>query len=346
MISVADDSRQSRSNAYTNLPARSCNARAQASLVAELRGRYCGCWQTRCARAKGRDARHWQQQEGKWVVKSRTGRLLLVTVSNDESRPLPTFIEEDYDLRIESKGSDALRCLRDTSDVDLVLLYGSPSDISSLQLVRLIREQQPRQRLPLIMLARNATPEEVTLAFAHGADNCLTGPVPAELLKARVAALIEQKRGYEQVQAKSAALEETDGQRLQIFRMATHDVQSPLNNILLAEQILRRILPTERTEVEQSLNMIRDMAVNIGYTLTNYLGLLELRTGLLNYHLQPINLRDVIMNVVNQHKFAATDQGHPPASAFGTGLGQRRCRTRCASACQPGQQRYKIQPIQ
>ena len=239
----------------------------------------------------------------------RAGHLLLVARTCDESEPIPALLAEDYDLTVVCEGSDALRRLGKSSEIELVLVDGSPPDMPNLQLVRGIRERHAGERLPLIMLAGAAGPEEVAEAFAQGADNCLTAPPVKSLLKARVDALLEQKRSYERAEAKSAELQANDMQHLQILRMAAHDLQSPLGNILLAENMLRRSLPVERPEVLQSLNMIRAMAENIGDTLGDYLKLLEVQSGRLPYRSQPVNLRDAILNAATQFESAAGRKG-------------------------------------
>lgn len=239
----------------------------------------------------------------------KSGRLLLVNAEGEENRALQWLVAEKYDLTVAIDGSAALRRLQEAADIDLVLLQGSPPDMSNMQLCRSIREGQAGTRLPLIMLCKGASPDVVAKAFVHGADNCLTAPPVKSLLKARVEALLQQKRSFEQAKAKQAELEETEHKRLQTLRMATHDVQSPLNNIRLAEQILRRVVATERPEVLQSLNMIRSMTEGIGELLANYLESLELQTGLLEYILEPVNLRDAIVNVCSQHEFAASKKG-------------------------------------
>ena len=147
------------------------------------------------------------------------------------TRRFKEYLRDDFDLAFVNRGAEALGCLDGATNIDLVLLAGSPPDIGVLELVAAIRDRHFAGGLPLIMLESDGGPEEVALAFLKGADNCLMRPFTETALRARIDALLEVKRSFDRLRAKYAELEETDLQRLQISRMASHDLQSPLNNI-------------------------------------------------------------------------------------------------------------------
>ncbi len=242
------------------------------------------------------------------MVKSKLARLLIVTSDSDDSRLFRDYLEHDYELTLIDRGAEALRRLERAADIDLALLAGSLPDMSILQLVGAIRDRHSAGNLPLIMLEGDGGPEEVALAFQYGADNCLMRPFTAAVLKARIDALLELKRSFDLTQAKSAKLEETDMQRLLLCRMASHDLQSPLNNIRLAVKGLQSASPGDGSEVNDSLEMIRRMAENMGDIMSNYLDVMELNSGQLSYKLKPVNLRDVVVNVASQFELAAREK--------------------------------------
>ena len=165
---------------------------------------------------------------------AKIANLLVVSSAAEETRIFTEYLRDDFDLDFVDLGAEALGCLDETTDIDLVLLAGSPPDIGVLDLVGAIRDRHLAGGLPLIMLQSEGGPEEVALAFQNGADNCLMRPFTETALRARIDSLLEVKRSFDRAQAKSAKLEENDLQRLQICRMAAHDLQSPLNNIRLA----------------------------------------------------------------------------------------------------------------
>ena len=242
------------------------------------------------------------------MVDAKTANLLVVSSATEESGLIREFLRDDFELSFVDQGAEALGCLDEGTDIDLVLLAGSPPDIGVVDLVGAIRERHFAGGLPLIMLESDGGPEEVALAFLNGADNCLTRPFTETALRARIDALLAVKRSFDRARAKNAELEETDLQRLQICRMASHDLQSPLNNIRLAIKRLQSGECSEPGDVNRWLETIRLLAENMGDIMSNYLDVIELNSGQMRIELKPVSLRDAIVNVSSQYEPAARDK--------------------------------------
>lgn len=234
--------------------------------------------------------------------------LLVVSSAAEEARFLTEYLRDHFELAFIKRGAEALGRLEGSNDFDLVLLAGSPPDMGVLELVGAIRNRHFAGGLPLIMLESDGGPEEVALAFQYGADNCLMRPFTGRALRARIDALLEVKRSFDRAQAKYAELAETDAQRLQICRMAAHDVQSPLNNIRLAIKGLQSGECSDPIDVNRSLEMIRVLAENMGDIMSNYLDVMELNSGQLRFQPKPVSLRDAIVNISSQYELAAREK--------------------------------------
>ena len=234
--------------------------------------------------------------------------LLVVSAAAEEARRFTQYLRDDFDLAFINRGAEALGCLAGTNQFDLALLAGSPPDMDGLERVGAIRDRHFAGGLPLIMLESDGAPEEVALAFQSGADNRLMRPVTEAALRARIDALLEVKRSFDRAQVKYAELEVTALQQLQICRMASHDLQSPLYNIRLAIKSLQNGECNDPDDVTRSLEMIRLFAENMGDIMSNYLEVMELNSGRLRFQLKPVNLRDAIVNVSSQYELAARDK--------------------------------------
>lgn len=239
------------------------------------------------------------------AVTDKLGRVLIVTAAQEETRILRRHLIGRFDLALAGSGAQALRILGDSQEIDLALIAGSLPDMTDVQLVRAIREAHSANRLPVIMLAEENRPEDVTLAFQSGADNCLTRPFTPSGLTARVEALLKVKRRFDEAQKTTAVLKAMEAHRLDVCRMLSHDLRSPLSNISLAEGILRRSARDDQVEVKHSLKVIRLMVESMGQVITNHLDLLQLNSGEMRIELKPTGLRDVIVNVVSQLELAA-----------------------------------------
>lgn len=245
------------------------------------------------------------RKRGQSIVKGRLGRILIVTTAKDESRQLWELLDGDYGLAAAGSGHEALRRLSERPAIDLALIAGSLPDKSDVELVREIRMKHSADRLPLIMLAEGCGPDEVSLAFESGADNCLTRPFTKAVLTARIEALLKLKRRFDEERTKYAELEAVDSRRLKILRMLSHDLRSPLSNISLAVGILRQATREDQDEAMYSLRVIRMMVDCMGEVIANHLDFLELSAGEMRLKQKPVCLRDVIVNVVSQLDFAA-----------------------------------------
>ncbi len=237
---------------------------------------------------------------------NKSGRILIASAAPDESKWLSSILAKDYQLCLANHGAEVLKRLDQPPLIDLLLLAGPLPDMSDAELLRTIREVHFARDLPLVMLTDSDSEEDVLVeAFLSGADNCFLRPVQEVALLARVEALLKLKHTIDQIRARIAELAEADLQRLRIFRMASHDLRSLLSNIRVAESILCRNLPQDRLEIKQSLDMIHLMADTMDNIITNYLDAMELRAGRLQLKVKPVNLRDVVLNVVSQFEFTA-----------------------------------------
>ena len=234
--------------------------------------------------------------------------LLVVSSASDETRLLLRYLRDDFKLAFVDRGADALGRLDETNAFDLVLLAGSPQDMGVMELVGAIRHRHVAGGLPLIMLESDGGPEEVALAFQNGADNCLMRPFTGRALRARIDALLEVKRSFDRARAKSAQLEESDSLRLQVCRMASHDLQSPLNNIRLAIKGLQSGECSDPVDVNRSLELIRLLAENMGDIMSSYLDVIELNSGQPRFQRRPVSLADAIVNVASQYELAAGEK--------------------------------------
>lgn len=101
-----------------------------------------------------------------------------------------------------------------------------------------------------------------------------------------------------------AELRQAERRRLQLFRMAAHDLKTPLGNLRIAEHLLRQTLP-ESTEAVQTLDMIRLTVDSMGEMIDSFLDVMELQAGQVEIKLKPIELRAAVFNVISQYEPAA-----------------------------------------
>ena len=102
---------------------------------------------------------------------------------------------------------------------------------------------------------------------------------------------------------KSAIVElrQAEKRRLQLFRMASHDLKTPLNNLRIAEYLLRQTLP-ESAEAVQTLDMMRLTIDSMGEMIDSFLDVMELQAGQMEIRLKPTELKQAVFNVMSQYE--------------------------------------------
>jgi len=128
---------------------------------------------------------------------SPTGRVLLVD-DNEFGRDLVARMlgRQGHTVEILSSGREALTRLDDGTKppIDLILLDVLMPGMSGPEVLLKLKENPATRDLPVLMVSALGEDETVLACIAAGAVDYLTRPVNAELLRARIAASLEQKR--------------------------------------------------------------------------------------------------------------------------------------------------------
>jgi len=121
------------------------------------------------------------------------GRVFRAVVVEDDPA-LARFVEcflalEGFEVRLAANRHEVVLAIRQGVP-DVFLLDGSLPDVDGFQVLRIIRNHEHLQSVPVLMMTARATREGVLEALTHGADGYLTKPVDAELLINAVRAVI------------------------------------------------------------------------------------------------------------------------------------------------------------
>ena len=90
-------------------------------------------------------------------------------------------------------GKKALELVREES-FDLILLDLMMPDISGLEVLKILKADPKNRSIPVVMVTAADEIETTAECISNGADDYITKPINATLLKARVTACLEKKR--------------------------------------------------------------------------------------------------------------------------------------------------------
>ncbi|HEV7571702.1 MAG TPA: response regulator [Thermoanaerobaculia bacterium] len=172
--------------------------------------------------------------------------LLLVVDDDAANREVLSrrLVRQGHEVRTASSGGEAMRILGDAA-FDLVLLDIMMPEMDGYEVLGRIKADSRLQDIPVIMISALNELQSVVRCIEAGAEDYLTKPFNATLLKARIGACLEKKRGrdresalFEQLQSNYKRLQELEQQRDDMRNMIVHDLRTPLTALIVGIEML------------------------------------------------------------------------------------------------------------
>ncbi|HEX8409719.1 MAG TPA: response regulator [Thermoanaerobaculia bacterium] len=174
--------------------------------------------------------------------------LLLVVDDDPSNRDVLSrrLRQQGHDVRTASSGAEALQLVREAA-FDLVLLDIMMPDMDGYQVLQHIKTDVRLQHIPVVMISALSEVQSVVRCIEAGAEDYLAKPFDPTLLKARVGASLEKKRGrdresalFEQLQDNYKRLQEVEKLRDDMRNMIVHDLRTPLTAVIIGVEMLEK----------------------------------------------------------------------------------------------------------
>jgi two-component system sensor histidine kinase/response regulator len=173
------------------------------------------------------------------------GHLLVVDDDAANREVLCRRLErQGHDVQTVSSGRDAMRILGESA-FDLVLLDIMMPEMDGYEVLGRMKSDSALQHIPVIMISALNELQAVVRCVEAGAEDYLTKPFNATLLKARIGACLEKKRGrdresalFDQLQSNYKRLQELEQQRDDMRNMIVHDLRTPLTALIIGIEML------------------------------------------------------------------------------------------------------------
>ena len=157
--------------------------------------------------------------------------------------------KQGYSVATAPNGRKALEML-EVGAYDLVLLDIMMPEMDGYEVLRRLKVNDRLKNLPVIMVSALSEMDSVVRCIEMGAEDYLTKPFNSVLLKARLGACLEKKRGrdremqlFDQLQENFERLQELEGLRDDLANMMVHDLRTPLTSIMAAIQTMNVVGP-------------------------------------------------------------------------------------------------------
>jgi signal transduction histidine kinase len=234
-------------------------------------------------------------------------RVLIVEDDVTVRKMLGEILSFHYEVSITGEAEKTLDVLQN-GDFDLLLLDVRLPRIHGFEILQTVRADEKLAELPVILISGKADAKDVVEGLALGANDFIPKPIETRVLLARIDTQLKLKQFQDERKRYISHLEEAERIRTQFSRIASHDLKSPLNNLRMAEQLLREELASNQ-RFEQLLNTISSSLDMMQHVIGTFLDLVAIQSQNLQLKEAPILLSDVIQQVTMQYELAAEKKG-------------------------------------
>ena len=211
-----------------------------------------------------------------------------------------------------ANGLEALDKLK-ADRFDLVLLDIMMPEMDGYEVLGHIKADSRLQHIPVIMISALNELQSVVRCIEAGAEDYLTKPFNPTLLKARIGACLEKKRGrdresalFEQLQSNYERLQELERQRDDMRNMIVHDLRTPLTALIVGIEMLETDGTLSGTQQE-----IIAIATGGGRTLlgmiNDLLDVEKLESGSAQLQYDTVDAASLVAGAVTQVAFLAEE---------------------------------------
>ena len=219
---------------------------------------------------------------------------------------------QGHDVRIASTGRNALEMMGEAA-FDLVLLDIMMPDMDGYEVLGHIKADERQRHIPVIMISALSELQSVVRCIEAGAEDYLAKPFNPTLLKARIGACLEKKRGrdretvlYEQLQSNYRKLQEVEKLRDDMRNMIVHDLRTPLTAVIIGVEMLEKFGELNDTQRE-----LMAIAVGGGKTLlgmiNDLLDVEKMESGTTQLEYQTLSAATLVAGAVGQVAALAGD---------------------------------------
>jgi len=189
---------------------------------------------------------------------------------------------------------------------DLILLDVMMPEMDGFQACRILKSQERTKEIPIIFMTALVDTVDKIKGFELGAADYITKPIQHEEVLARVNAHINLYKLKNQLQTRTAELEQRNMQLEAFSRTVAHDLKNPLNTVIgYADELVE--ICTEDKLLDEDLMSQLDSVAKAGHKMEdiiNALLLLAKASQAENIDLQPLDMFDIIKQVQQRLAYA------------------------------------------
>ena len=220
---------------------------------------------------------------------------------------------QGHEVRTATSGREALELMGETA-FEVVLLDIMMPDMDGYEVLGRIKGDARLRDIPVIMISAIDEVQSVVRCIEAGAEDYLAKPFDPTLLKARIGASLEKKRGrdresvlYEQLQQNYKRLLEVEKLRDDMRNMIVHDLRTPLTSVIVGMEMV-----ASTGELSDGQREMMAIATSGGKTLlamiNDLLDVEKMESGATRLHYEPLSAADLVAAALEQVRSLAAMQ--------------------------------------
>lgn len=229
-----------------------------------------------------------------------------ILIADDERHSLillQRILEREYQVTAVEDGQEALQVLRQ-GVFDLVLTDINMPVMDGFGLLKTIRETPELAHLPVILVSGLSDSEDIARGLKMGANDYLTKPVDNQITLARVGSQLQLKELMDAHKQAINELQAIQKMRDRFFRIASHDLKNPMNNIRMAQFLLRSNVG-DNAEGVKLLDNIEIALETMDDIVQDFLETAALQSEAVDLELDRVEVDELVWDIVMQFNIAA-----------------------------------------
>lgn len=203
-----------------------------------------------------------------------------------------------FEIAVATDGESALNYTH-LKNIDLILLDILMPGVDGFEICKRLKANPETSEIPVIFLTASTDAQFLVKGFQTGGVDYITKPFEPSELIARVTTHIELKRSRDLIMIQKNELEELNQLKNKFFSIMSHDLRSPLTNILTFGDYLKfNLNDFTKEELISYIEQFSTSVKNLYKLIENLLEWSKLQMNKVEMDIKPINLYHKVNEVI------------------------------------------------
>jgi two-component system, sensor histidine kinase and response regulator len=237
---------------------------------------------------------------------TRTQKRFHILIADDDfvtAVILRRMLEPEYRVTVVENGHLALDTLSRES-IDLTIIDINMPIVDGFEVLKTIRNTPSYAYLPVILVSAMVDSDDIARGLKLGANDYLTKPIDRQITLARVNTQLQLKALMDAHQQAIEELQAAQQMRDRFFSIASHDLKNPMNNIRMAQFLLREYLE----HIPNAMILLNNIDLSLESMqeiVHDFLDNAVLQGHALDLELECLKVEDLLWEVVMQYNISA-----------------------------------------